>query len=400
LDSTDADVSPENAPEMIEEIEPDVTPEFVPDAAPPVEPEKPESPFPTTTALLPTLARRIDDLGGGLASASMRIDALGAATASLHSALSDRISEFGETVAKLARSQSDTIDEYRHGNDRSLAEMRRAITNSEAVLRKLSGRADELLRDSEALAELIREMSFVTPPPPPPPEGNGVAPMLEQISDELRRAIVELGDNFTRVEMALQQPNNDKLPDVAGELALLRDQLVQLEGPDVVGELASLRDQVAQLGGPDVAGQLASLRDQLEQLGGQVEQLGGQVEQAGGHVEQGGPDVASELASLRDEVQQVKRRIGLRARATVSLDDDQLHEMASAVNQRLKPPTLDDDDLSRIAEAIVLRLEASLEVVPGDTPEEAPAEPAPKPARPRKTSSPRKAAPSRSPRAR
>ena len=68
--------------------------------------------------------------------------------------------------------------------------------------------------------------------------------------------------------------------------------------------------------------------------------------------------------------------------------------LMSAIFYRLGVPWR--ASISRIAEAIVLGLEASLEVVPGDAPVDA----TPKPARPRKTAPPRKAASTRSPRAR
>ena len=216
-----------------------------------------------TMALLPNLARRIDDLGVGLANASMRIDALGVATSSLHSSLSDRLAEYGEMAAKLARSQADTIDEYRHGNDRSLTEMRRSNSSNEAVLRKLSGRADELLRDSEALADLIREVGSVAPAPQT--DGADLAPLLAQISEKMDGAVRELLKSFNRVEAVVRTPK-DNDSNMVGELALLRAEVRKLKRPDIEGVLASLRDEVQQLTLPDIGSELASLREEVQQF--------------------------------------------------------------------------------------------------------------------------------------
>ncbi|MEY2423416.1 MAG: hypothetical protein QOI95_3483 [Acidimicrobiaceae bacterium] len=86
----------------------------------------------------------------------------------------------------------------------------------------------------------------------------------------------------------------------------------------------------------------------------------------------GDAGVGDELALLRDEIHQLKRRVGLRARAPVTIDDEQLQAIADQVAARSGGVTLDDHEADRLTEMIVDRLTTMLEVVP-DASEAAPA---------------------------
>ena len=78
----------------------------------------------------------------------------------------------------------------------------------------------------------------------------------------------------------------------------------------------------------------------------------------------GNLDLANELTQIRRELTQLKRRVGLRGKASTT------DERPSS------SPALSSDDLDRLTDAIVERLAATLEVVPDDS-FEAPAAPEP-----------------------
>ena len=310
------------------------------------------------TPLLPALAYRVDAIGETLASLAMRVDTLGAATATLRTVLSDRLVDYAETMATVGRTQSDAIEEHRHAQERTIAEVRRSITMRDEALRKVSGRVEELLTDTHAItaqvSDLIaasatiradlRELHQVTP---------GDAPTIDvtDVVVDLKASMRELTDEL-----------NSSMRGLVGELdASLRGFTGELNAP-ALGLTEDLK---------------ASMRDLREELNAPVRDLIERVASAEPlHPEPSSGlevEIVDELRLVREEVQQVKRRIGVRGRPSVSLEGEQLDAMTDVVRDTLSAAMLDESHFDRIAEAVVKRLEAALEIVPAD--EEPPAAP-------------------------
>jgi len=203
--------------------------------------------------LLPALFRRLEAVSSNIATLAMRVDALGATTSSLHAAFSDRLTEYVDTVAHITRSQQDSLEEYRHGNDRVVAELRRAVGESDDVLRRVAARVDEVAEDLASFGDIARALGSA------PARGRGGA-------------------------------------------------------------------------GFDPAA------------------------------------IEAELAGLRDDIVQLKRRLGVRAKATVVLDEEQVELLLDQLVERIGTSVFADDDIERVAHAVVAQLDQFLEVVPDDEP--------------------------------
>lgn len=223
---------------------------------------------PPQTPLLPALASRLEGVRDGVSTLGLRVDALQSTTTSFQSSLSDRLAEYMEAIRQIARAQQEMLDDYRHGNERSIAELRRTLATSDDSLRRVAARVDELI-------------SGVVSIPAP--------------------------------TQATAPPRDDK------------------SGPRTVTVTAAESD------------------------------------------------VGDELEAIHEELVQLRRRVGVRARATVTLEDAQVDSLVDRVVQTVGIVQISDADLGRLAEAVVARLEEVLEVVPEEAPpaDEEPATTAP-----------------------
>jgi len=230
---------------------------------------------PRAMAFLPAITHQVENLTNTISTLSMRLDTVSSAVASLRSTLSERLTDYSESLATVVRSQSDTVEEYRHNQDRAIADLRRSIVATDEALRKLTGRLEELLAAPRGLSEFVGSDGF---------DPNLASHAVLANLDAAAHALSE------QLESAAQVPT-----------------------------------------------------------------------------QQSNDEIVDELHLLRDEVQALKRRVGLRARAPVSLDDEQLEAIASAVGST-QGTRLTDTELERIVDSIVKRLEAMIEVVPDEEP--------------------------------
>jgi hypothetical protein len=308
--------------------------------------------------LLPTLIGRIGIVEAAVGALSMRIDAIGAAVASLRSVLSDRLTDYTEAAAAITRAQTESIEEYRRVNDRVVTELRRTVGETDESSRRVASRVEETAADVQALGELLRTLDT----------GAGtIASSHENVKRELGESLEEFAGSLS-----------DRLDELTSEWRAATDE-TRLAVRRIEAAAATTPPPAAAPSEASVDAGAIAAAVQLE-LGAALDDIGdrlGRVETTlaasprewaaplTGDVDD--PAIASELALLRDEVLQLKRRIGVRARTAV---------------------TLDDQELERIVSSIVDRLEASIEVVP-DTAVVVPPAPAKKasgPRRPRRTS--------------
>lgn len=101
--------------------------------------------------LLPSIAGRVEALGGVLRSIAHRVDGLNAATDVYRSTVVDRIDEFTETVLEQGRRADASLDEYRRTTERTIAELRRRIGEQGELASRLLARVEEVATDVSSL---------------------------------------------------------------------------------------------------------------------------------------------------------------------------------------------------------------------------------------------------------
>ena len=291
------------------------------------------------------LRRRIDVVQQDVAGLVARLHALGGAITGVEVTLGDRLTEYADTVVQLGRGLTSTVSTYREGNDRSVSELRRALADSEELLRSVLTKADDLaLGIAGVRAEVTAETA-----------GESLA------ADDVRAIVDDAVARF----------------DVRGDIETLTTDMAAL-GERLSMELATTataRPVTSTVDGAMHAELLAS----IETMRGEIERLRrsdtrGARSKAAVEQEQA---LVGELQAIREEVAQLKRRIAVRAKASV-IDDEQIativEQVRAAVDVRL-PPT----EIERVAEAVARRMAETFEVVADDEP----VAPAPEPARPR-----------------
>lgn len=278
--------------------------------------------------LLPAMAGRLESVHGALATLSMRLDALVTATAAFRSVVADRLGDYSDTVARLHRVQAAELEEYRHGTERLVAELRRNMGDNDEALRKLTSRVEEIGIELGAFNELVRTTIA---------DSRATSTATEKLSIQVTEGLDSFGERMIDRLDESQSAAEDAITAARGEMAKLRR------------ELAELR------------------KVRTEPTGGGVRE---------------------ELAALRDELAQLRRRIGVRAKspsdqgsahagpAQLVLDDEQLARIVDAVGNRIGrlAPTFTAAQLDAIVTGVVAQLEQSLELV-DDTPPAGPSAP-------------------------
>ncbi|CAN5246214.1 hypothetical protein BH18ACT4_BH18ACT4_01470 [soil metagenome] len=324
---------------------------------------------------LSTVIGRIDGIQGAVATLCMRVDALTSATNTFRSSISDRVADYSETVARLARTHDTELDEYRHASDRSLGELRRSITEGEEVMRRTSARVDEVSSDVQALAEQVRTASADTRDVVAATEklARLVTDGLDSFGDRLLERLDEQAaaaaeqTSAVRTELARVHRGLGEMRKLRAGIAELKNLPVELAAgtggdPDLLDAIVELRAQVRDLGpGPAVNLELvdtvaALSADVRELAAGQgtdlelldaVNALGAEVRELVRAPQAPAVD-DSVMTPVLEELTQIRRRLGVRAKTRVELHEDQLEAIVSAVVSRLeaafelvveKPPT-------------------------------------------------------------
>ena len=249
-------------------------------------------------ALLPAMAGRIEGVHGAIATLAMRVDALTATVNAFRSVLSDRIADYADTAVRLSRNQAAELEEYRHGSDRLVGEVRRTIGESEESLRRLSLRVDELGSGLSLLTDRVgKQLESVDR------LGSRLADQSEELREELTGVLGVIRADLTKVHKDF------------GEFRKLRTELSGFANlrEDLVAELAEAV--------PDPSVATAALQDDLTAL---LADLSGDTDL---------PSLLEALTEIRDELKKTNRSAA-RAQKPV-LDAKQLESLADAVAERL-----------------------------------------------------------------
>lgn len=307
---------------------------------------------PATRGVLPQLSEELTSLRGrietihqDIAGLVARVHMLGGAITGVEVALGDRLSEYSETVVQLGRGLTSNLSTYREGNDRTVADLRRALADSEELLRAVLTKADDLAVELAAVRSELRAAV---------PAAATTAADDEALDvDDLRTLVEEVVASF----------------DVRDDVARLAEDLKAMA--DRVS--ASVAGASAPSGTAAVDSALqAELLTALEQMRTELEQLRraeSRPSRSRAGVEQA---LVSELEAMREEIAALKRRIAVRAKAT-GIDDEQIATIVEQVRAAIEL-RLPDDELVRVADAVATRFAENFEVVSED---DAPPDPAP-----------------------
>jgi uncharacterized coiled-coil protein SlyX len=326
--------------------------------------------------LLPAVAGRLETVHNSVSALGMRIDALGSLTSNVGSAMADRLTEYGDTVSLVTRAQTEALDEYRHGTERTVTELRRSLAASDEVIRRLSARIDELMTDTSSLLEIVRVLGAApirTDTGPP-------SSASDKKLDSLNAAVAEIASAIESALASAAAATSAPPRAEAGTSASVSDeQLDALHAAvaDIASEVSSTMAHVPALRA-DLSAEVQHAMDELRaevtaitSAGVAASFSGATVAPAGGEVADLsalGEELSRELVALRSEIAQLKRRIGVRAKSSGGLDEFQIRELAERIAESVRPAALADADIERIVAAVGAHFESTFEVVAEDVP--------------------------------
>lgn len=261
---------------------------------------------------LAALRQRIEVVQQDVVGLVARVHTLGGAVTGVEVTLGERLSEYSDTVVQLGRGLTANISTYRESNDRTVSELRRALADSEELLRTVLTKADDLAVEIAAVRN-----DLTVEAPAAPVDADELREMVHETLASfdargnvarLATELAALGDRITK-ELAARPVAT---PGPSGvDAAVHAELLTALEAlrTDVVAAVADMRAEI----------------DRLRRAGAKpTKPATTEHERA----------LVGELEAMREEIAQLKRRIAVRAKAT-AIDDEQIAAIAEAVAQRI-----------------------------------------------------------------
>jgi len=280
---------------------------------------KPQGLLLQLTDELTSLRSYIETVQQDVAGLLSRLHALETAVSSIEVTLGDRLTEYADTVVQLGRGLTTNVTTYREGNERTIAELRRALSDSEELLRTVLTKADDLAVD---LAGVRAELSS---------DGTSDSFDVDELRDIVRDAVEPLdsraviGQVTTSIAALSDRLTNEFAAAAGAPSSASVDAAMQAE---LLTAVEGMRADLQRLERVDTAGSTTADDDKRERA------------------------LMAELETMREEIAGLKRRIALRG------------------------TKLSDDEVERVADAVARRVSQAFEVVP----DEEPTPPPPKPA--------------------
>ena len=311
--------------------------------------------------VVPGLVERVDHLTSAVADLGFRLDTLIASTAGFRDAMSDRLTDYADLVARWSMEAEDNVAAYRDtvgglpaavaGEltaalskvERRTAEALEALEASATRRLEVVGREVQGLRDAlaeaagadddpdgdpvaDALAAVLAEMGTlrdavrsIPQPEPPPPFPQIEIPPFPEIEipppPDLAPIAAELA--AVREELAAlrqSEPKDDvvetSLQGLGAELAAVREELAALRPAEVdatVEELRGLRRELARL--PDGRDELGALAQEVRSLRAAVAEAAADEVEDAEETEGVLEGLAAEIAALREALASVQVRL-------------------------------------------------------------------------------------------
>jgi len=105
---------------------------------------EPQGLLPQLTDELTSLRQHVERIQEDVAGLVARLHTLDSAISGVEVRLGDRLTEYADTVVQLGRGFTTNLSTYREGNDRTIAELRRALADSEELLRTVLTKTDDV----------------------------------------------------------------------------------------------------------------------------------------------------------------------------------------------------------------------------------------------------------------
>jgi hypothetical protein len=260
--------------------------------AEPAAPE-PGQPF----AVLPSLQTAMDRTHAAVVALTARLAEIDLDLSNLRSAVVERLRDQGELMTGVMESHARTADEHRKATDRAIGELRAdlgshadAVASLSTALEDIAARTRAVHDDLTAFAEGQSE----------PADDSSAREAVTGIVPDLTASIDDVGGRIAKRVELLSAVVTDSLDDVHETLESLRGGL---------GSIESLR------------GDLAAMRREPAAAAPVVVETPGDLDEA--------------LADIREQIVLLKRRLSVRAKASVVLDDDEVRRIAAAVVEQI-----------------------------------------------------------------
>jgi chromosome segregation ATPase len=222
-----------------------------------------------------------------LASIAIRLEALSAATTMMRVAVSDRLSDLHDQLARAMSTTARDMDDYRRLHDRALADLRAQMISIETGLARVASEPGDIRQALDAsLSQRLEPVSQAA---------EARLALLEEVRASLTELVATQRDRFNQLE---------------AEMAATRVELKQAEAAR--------------------AGAATEQASQLEQLAGRLEALEARPAAA--------PAVVQGLEALTEQVEALRRRMAVRARSEPYLDVAAIDSLADAIAERLHEP--------------------------------------------------------------
>ncbi|MGI8492704.1 MAG: hypothetical protein ACR2NJ_08100 [Acidimicrobiales bacterium] len=193
------------------------------------------------------LAGRTASLQAALASIALRIDTLTTTTTTFRTLMSDRLTDYGEQVNRAQSTTSRDVDEYRRLQERALADIEAALSETEASVHRLDRTTASVATKVEAVtADLESQLDRL---------GERMHHELSGIADEIRGSVNASSRDLKEGLDSLEESTAGALIEVATRLERLAG---RSDGATTDPELRRLLDSVAPL-----AAAVASFPDTL-----------------------------------------------------------------------------------------------------------------------------------------
>ncbi|MDQ2754763.1 MAG: hypothetical protein M3R71_04350 [Actinomycetota bacterium] len=234
------------------------------------------------------VAARTEALQAALASIAMRVDALTSTTTTFRTLVSDRLTDYGEQVARAQSSVVRDLDEYRRTQDRALTDIDNALTESEAAIHRLDRATGTVATKlDETIGMLSARLDHL---------GNRMGQEFALSTQEVVAAVTTSGDQLGEGIEALEESTAVALNQVATRLERLAH-----VADDRANATVTLLDVVKDLDEKAGAASDQASRTQaaVESVGRQVESLADRPEPAPVALE----PVLAAIAAVQDHLQ-------------------------------------------------------------------------------------------------
>jgi hypothetical protein len=271
--------------------------------------------------VVPGLVERVDHLTAAVADLGFRLDTLISSTSAFRDAISDRLTDYADLVARWSMEAEDNVAAYRSTVsglpaavaaelttalakvERRTAEAMEALDETSA--RRLEGMGQDVRGVREALDALVAAADADEPD-----DDDRLAALLVELAS-LREAVGSIPQSEpVAIPPFPEIPPPPDLAPIAAELAAVREEVAALRPAEVdaiVEEVRGLRHELARL--PDGRGEVDALAQEVRSLRAAVAEAAADEVEDAEETEGALEGLTAEVAALREALASVQVRL-------------------------------------------------------------------------------------------